>query len=42
MVNVVIDETSKSGSKKICEEIPKKILPPEPKDVQETFELFIT
>ena len=36
-VNVVIDETSKSGSGKISEEIPKEILPPEPKDVQELF-----
>ena len=34
-VNVVIDETSKSGSGKISEEIPKEILPPEPNDVQE-------
>ena len=33
-VNVVIDEPSKSGSKKISEEIPKEILPPKPKDVQ--------
>ena len=35
MVNVVIDETSKSGYEKIIEEIPKEILPPKPKDVQE-------
>ncbi|XP_075636638.1 uncharacterized protein LOC142608863 [Castanea sativa] len=35
IVNVVIDEASKSGSEKISEEIPKEILPPEPKDVQE-------
>ena len=34
-VNVVIDETSESGSKKISEEIPREILPPKPKDVQE-------
>ena len=34
-INVVIDETSQSGSEKISEEIPKEILPPEPKDVQE-------
>ena len=34
-INVVIDEASKSGSEKICEEIPKEILPPKPKVVQE-------
>ena len=34
-VNVVIDEASKSGLKKVSEEIPKEILPLEPKDVQE-------
>ena len=34
-VNVVINETLKPGSGKISEEIPKEILPPEPKDVQE-------
>ena len=34
-VNVVIDEVSESGSKKISKEIPKEILPPEPKGVQE-------
>ena len=34
-VNVVIDESSESSSKKLSEEIPKEILPPEPKDVQE-------
>ena len=34
-VNVVIDEASQSGSDKISEEIPKEILPLEPKDVQE-------
>ena len=34
-INVVIDEASNSGSEKICEEIPKEILPPKPKVVQE-------
>ena len=34
-VNVVIDEASESSFEKISEEIPKEILPPEPKDVQE-------
>ncbi|XP_075665164.1 uncharacterized protein LOC142634787 [Castanea sativa] len=34
-MNVVIDESSESGSGKLNEEIPKEILPPEPKDVQE-------
>ena len=34
MVNV-INETSKSSSEKIRKEIPKEILPPKPKDVQE-------
>ena len=34
-VDVVIDETSDSGSKKSSEEISKEILPLEPKDVQE-------
>ena len=34
-MNFVIDETSESDSKKISEEIPKEILFPEPKDVQE-------
>ena len=38
MVNVVIDESSESGSKKYSEEIPKEILPPEPKEVQEIVE----
>ena len=37
-VNVVIDEFSNFGSKKFSEEIPKVILPPEPKEVQEIFE----
>ena len=35
IVNVVIDESSKSISEKLSEEIPKEILPPKPKDVQE-------
>ena len=34
-VNVVIDESSESGSEKFSEEIPKEILPLKPKDVQE-------
>ena len=34
-INVVIDEASKSGSKKISKEIPKEILPPKTKGVQE-------
>ena len=34
-MNVVIDEFSKSGSEKFSGEIPKEILPSEPKDVQE-------
>ena len=34
-VNVVINESSESSSKKLSEEIPKEILPPEPKDIQE-------
>ena len=41
-VNVVIDETSESSSKKISEEIPKEILPPEPKDVQEIVDQELT
>ena len=32
-INVVIDETSKFGFEKISEEIPKEILPSEPKGV---------
>ena len=36
-VNVVIDESSDSGSEKFSEEIPKEILPPEPREVQEIF-----
>ena len=35
IVNVVIDEASKSSFKKISEEISKEIFPLEPKDVQE-------
>ena len=34
-VNVVIDEVSDSGSEKSSEEIPKAILPSEPKVFQE-------
>ena len=34
-VNVVIDESSNSGTEKFSEEIPKEILPPMPKEVQE-------
>ena len=34
-VNVVIDKSSESGSNKFGEEIPKEILPLEPKEVQE-------
>ena len=34
-INVVIHEASESGSKNISEEIPKEILPPKPKDIQE-------
>ena len=37
-VNVVIDESSDSGSEKVSEEFPKEILPPEPKEVQEIVE----
>jgi len=37
-VNVVIDESSKSDSKKFNEEISKEILPLEPKEVQEIIE----
>ena len=33
IVNVVIDESSKSGSDKFSEEIPKEILSLEPKEV---------
>ena len=38
IVNVVIDESSDSSSKKGIEEFPKEILPPEPKEVQEIVE----
>ena len=38
VVNIVIDESSKFGSEKFSEEIPKEILPPEPKEVQEIVE----
>ena len=31
-VNVVIDESSDAGSKKFGEELPKEILPPEPRE----------
>ena len=34
-VNVVIDESSEFGFEKLGQEIPREILPPEPKDVQE-------
>ena len=37
-INVVINESSDSGSEKFCEEIPKEILPHEPRVVQEIFE----
>ena len=37
-VNVVIDESSDSGFKKVNEEFPKEILPPEPREVQEIIE----
>ena len=37
-VNVVIDESSDSGSQKGIEELPKEILPPEPNEVQELIE----
>ena len=35
IMNVVIDESLDSGTEKFSEEIPKEILPPEPKEVQE-------
>ena len=34
-VNVVIDESSDSNSEKGIKELPKEILPPEPKEVQD-------
>ena len=37
-MNVVIDESSESSSNKFSEEIPKEILPSEPKEVQEIVE----
>ena len=37
-MNVVIDESSESGSEKFSEETSKEILPPEPKEVQEIVE----
>ncbi|XP_030958273.1 uncharacterized protein LOC115980130 [Quercus lobata] len=37
-VNVVINESSEFSSEKLSEEIPREILPPEPKDVQEIVE----
>ena len=37
-VNVVIDESSDAGSEKFGEELPKEILPPKPKEVQEIVE----
>ena len=38
IVNVVINEPSDAGSEKFGEELPKEILPPEPKEVKEIFE----
>ena len=37
-INVVIDESSDSSSKKFSEEFPKEILPPKPKEVPEIVE----
>ena len=37
-MNIVIDESSESGFDNFGEEIPKEILPPEPKEVQEIVE----
>ena len=37
-VNVVIDESLDSGSKKGIEELTKEILPPKPREVQESVE----
>ena len=37
-VNVVIDESSDSSSEKGIEELPKEIVPPKPKEVQELIE----
>ena len=41
-VNVVIDESSDFGSEKFSEEIPKEILPPEPREVEEIVEQELT
>ena len=38
IVNIIIDESSDSGSEKFSEVIPKEILPPEPREVQEIVE----
>ena len=38
IVNVVIDESLNSISENINEELPKEILPPEPKEVQKIVE----
>ena len=38
IVNIVIDESSYSGSEKVSEEFPKEILPLESKEVQEIVE----
>ena len=38
IVNVVIDESLNSISKNVNEELPKEILPPEPKEVQKIVE----
>ena len=38
IVNAVINEPSDAGSEKFGEELPKEILPPEPKEVKEIFE----
>ena len=37
-VNVVIDESSDSSFEKFSKEIPKEILPPKPREVQEIIE----
>ena len=37
-INVVIDESSDAGSEKFVEELPKEILPLEPREVQEIIE----
>ena len=38
IVNVVIDESLNSISENVNEELPKEILPPEPKEVQKIVE----